>query len=113
VGTIAVPSAVRSSKVGRVVRLRESIEGRWVSVTDSGTWRRLARSRPGSRLLASRSYRAVDTARRFAATSLQTARDRERFRDVETLCLFIGHVKSGGTLLGALLDAHPDAALAD
>lgn len=95
------------------MRSREGIEERWVSVTDSVTWRRLARSGPGSRLLASRSYRAVDTARRFAATSIQTARHRERFRDVETLCVFIGHAKSGGTLLGALLDAHPDVVLAD
>lgn len=73
----------------------------------------MTRSRVGARLLTSRPYRAADTARRFAATSLQSLRDPDRFRDVHTLCTFIGHVKSGGTLLGALLDAHPNAVLAD
>ena len=68
---------------------------------------------PGSRVLASRPYRALDTARRYATTSLQDLRDPGRFRTVETLCLFVGHVKSGGTLLGALLDAHPNAVVAD
>lgn len=80
---------------------------------DSESWRRLTRSRAGSRLLGSRSYRAADTARRFVSTSLQSARDPGRFRDVETICIFVGHVKCGGTLIGALLDAHPDAVLAD
>jgi hypothetical protein len=46
-------------------------------------------------------------------TSVQLVRDPARFDSVETLCTFIGHVKSGGTLLGALLDAHPDAVVAD
>jgi hypothetical protein len=82
-------------------------------VIDSESWRRLTRSRAGSRLLGSRSYRAADTARRFVSTSLQSARDPGRFRDVETICIFVGHVKCGGTLIGALLDAHPDAVLAD
>jgi Sulfotransferase family len=82
-------------------------------VIDSESWRRLMRSRAGSRLLRSRPYRAVDTARRFVSTSLQSTRDPGRFRDVETICIFVGHVKCGGTLIGALLDAHPDAVLAD
>jgi hypothetical protein len=71
------------------------------------------RSRAGSRLLRSRPYRAADTARRFVSTSLRSARDPDRFRDVETICIFVGHVKSGGTLIGALLDAHPNAVMAD
>jgi len=71
------------------------------------------RSRAGSRLLESGPYRTADTARRFVSTSLQSARDPGRFRDVETICIFVGHVKSGGTLIGALLDAHPNAVLAD
>ena len=80
---------------------------------DSESWRRLMRSRAGSRLLGSRPYRAADTARRFVSTSLQSTRDPGRFGDVETICIFVGHVKCGGTLIGALLDAHPDAVLAD
>jgi hypothetical protein len=73
----------------------------------------MKRSRAGSRLLGSRPYRAADTARRFLSTSLRNARDPGRFRDVHTICMFVGHVKSGGTLIGALLDAHPNAVVAD
>jgi hypothetical protein len=32
--------------------------------------------------------------------------------DLATLCLFVGHPRSGHTLVGALLDAHPDVVLA-
>lgn len=35
------------------------------------------------------------------------------FRDLETFCLFIGYPRSGHTLIGSLLDAHPDAVIAD
>jgi hypothetical protein len=34
------------------------------------------------------------------------------FPDLSTLCLFIGHPRSGHTLGGALLDAHPNAVIA-
>lgn len=37
----------------------------------------------------------------------------ENFRDLQHYCLFLGHARSGGTLLGALLDAHPNAVIAD
>lgn len=37
----------------------------------------------------------------------------ERFHDVRHYCLFLGHARSGGSLLGALLDAHPNAVIAD
>lgn len=33
---------------------------------------------------------------------------RELFDAVETCCVFSGYARSGGTLLGSLLDAHPD-----
>lgn len=33
----------------------------------------------------------------------------ERFRDVETFCLFIGYPRSGHSVVGSVIDAHPDA----
>lgn len=36
----------------------------------------------------------------------------EHFADIETLCLFVGYPKSGHSLVGALLDAHPDMVIA-
>ena len=35
-----------------------------------------------------------------------------RFRDLQAFCLFIGYPKSGHSLVGALLDAHPDMIIA-
>lgn len=37
----------------------------------------------------------------------------DQFQDVEYYCLFVGHARSGGSLLGALVDAHPNAVIAD
>ena len=35
------------------------------------------------------------------------------FRDLEIFCMFIGYPRSGHTLIGSLLDAHPNALIAD
>jgi hypothetical protein len=51
--------------------------------------------------------------RRHLLTRRELRRDPQRFQEVGTCCLFIGHVKSGGSLLGAMLDAHPATAVAD
>ncbi len=40
-------------------------------------------------------------------------RDPARFSSVATFYVTIGHVKSGGTLLGAMIDSHPRAVVAD
>ena len=40
------------------------------------------------------------------------SRDPDGFAHVEACCLFIGHPRSGSTLIGALLDAHPEIAIA-
>lgn len=37
----------------------------------------------------------------------------EHFHDVQNYCIFLGHARSGGSLLGGLLDAHPNAVIAD
>lgn len=46
-------------------------------------------------------------------TSLVTARrDRPRFADVGFYAMFVGYPRSGHSLVGSLLDAHPDAVIA-
>ena len=89
------------------------MERRWVDWLDSDTWRTIARSDAGRRLLRSRAFRRVDVARRYAVTAIRSARDPALFTSVRTCCLFLGTVKSGGTLIGAMLDAHPRAVIAD
>ena len=45
--------------------------------------------------------------------SAATARlDRESFGHVDSFCLFVGYPRSGHSLVGSLLDAHPDAVIA-
>ncbi|RPI35102.1 MAG: hypothetical protein EHM70_00740 [Chloroflexota bacterium] len=55
----------------------------------------------------------LNTARRFVSSYYQSRKDMAMFDDIQSYCLFIGHARSGGTLIGALLDAHPDIILAD
>lgn len=51
---------------------------------------------------------------RAYATSLRGAlRERERFAQVEAFCAFVGHPRSGHTLVGSLLNAHPDVVIAN
>jgi hypothetical protein len=85
----------------------------WVDWLNSARWRAFAKDGPGARVLRSSVYRRLDTARRYALTAYKTYRQPARFQEVKTFCMFLGQVKSGGTLLGAMLDAHPNVVLAD
>ncbi|MGI8658267.1 MAG: sulfotransferase [Candidatus Limnocylindria bacterium] len=38
---------------------------------------------------------------------------RKQMADVHTFCLFIGHARSGHSIIGALLDAHPQIVISD
>lgn len=93
--------------------MSRTLERRWVDVLDSKTWRRIAASAPGTRVLRSRTFRALDTSRRYAQSWLRVARHPARFASVRTCCLLVGTVKSGGSLVGALLDAHPRVVFSD
>lgn len=93
--------------------MNHPLERLWVNWLDSNRLRRFTRNGPGAGLLRSQAFRRLDTARKFVATSYKSYRRPALFKDVKTFCMFIGHVKSGGTLIGSLLDAHPHAVLAD
>lgn len=90
-----------------------ALERLWVSWLNSDRWRAFAKEGPGARVLRSPVYRKLGTARRYALTAYKTYRQPALFQDVKSFCMFIGQVKSGGTLLGSLLDAHPNVVLAD
>lgn len=85
----------------------------WHAVTDSDAFRWFAKRGPGRPILRSRAVRRLDTARRHALASSAVRRTPDRFSQVRTFCFFVGHNKSGASLLGGLLDAHPDIVLAD
>src|SRR5918992_6102697 len=85
----------------------------WHAFTDSDAFRWFTKRGPGRQLFRSRLYRRIDLVRNDLMSRSAVRREPERFRDVETFCFFIGHNKSGTSMLGGLLDAHPDAIVAD
>ncbi len=51
-------------------------------------------------------------AAQYCMAAYHGARERSVFQDVETYCMFIGYPRSGHSLIGSLLDAHPDIVIA-
>ncbi len=54
----------------------------------------------------------LDLPRAFLTSAYAGVRDRHVFAAVQSYCMFIGYPRSGHSLLGSLLDAHPDAVIA-
>jgi hypothetical protein len=50
---------------------------------------------------------------RFVSSLAGAVRWRSALRDARTYCLFIGHGRSGHSIVGSLLDAHPEAIVSD
>jgi hypothetical protein len=48
----------------------------------------------------------------YLSSRRQQARWRDRFDQVERYCMFLGYPRSGHSLVGSLLDAHPDVVIA-
>ena len=48
----------------------------------------------------------------FLRSAYAGVRNRHRFDDLQVYCMFIGYPRSGHSLLGSLLDAHPEAMVA-
>jgi hypothetical protein len=92
---------------------RSAGEGVSVRLRDASAVRRFMKSPTAKRLRRTRLGRYADTwlLRRRAASP--SARQQAWLQEVTTVCLFIGHVKSGGSLVGAMLDAHPDIVMGD
>lgn len=66
--------------------------------------RRVRRSTLFRRALVARKRRSADRAERQSPGALDA---------IDTVCVLIGHTKSGGSLLGAMLDAHPSVIFGD
>ncbi|MGH7852473.1 MAG: sulfotransferase [Candidatus Binatia bacterium] len=48
----------------------------------------------------------------YATSLLQNKRNAEFFRDIRTYCMFVGYPRTGHSLIGSLLDAHPNIVIA-
>jgi len=80
---------------------------------ESGVFRRATRTRTGRRLLRSSPWARLRQFSRGRAIATSRRRLPHLFVDTRTCFLFVGHTKSGGTLLGSLLDAHSRVMCAD
>ncbi len=65
---------------------------------------------PGRRLHQLYHYRGLP--RSYVTSSVASWRRRELFDDLATFCLFLGHSRSGSSLVGSLLSAHPSMVIA-
>jgi len=55
---------------------------------------------------------AIKMAWTYFSTSQGSRMSASLFRDVETYCMFIGYPRSGHSIVGSMLDAHPNAVIA-
>lgn len=85
----------------------------WQAVVDSDGFRQFARHGPGRVVFSSPAYRWANLQRHRWIAHRADRADPERFAQVRAFCVVVGHTKSGASLLGGLLDAHPDVVMSD
>src|SRR5512143_157794 len=93
--------------------MSETIERPSASLLHSDRFRRFAKQGVGSVPLRSTAFKKLNMLRHYLVSYYRGLRNPAQSRDVKTFCLFIGHNKSGTSLIGSLLDAHPNVILAD
>jgi Sulfotransferase family len=77
----------------------------WISGQSASVPRKQERDR--------RFKRVTNKEWRYAMSALGSLVEKRHFNRVQSFCLFIGYPRSGHTLIGSLLDAHPNAVIAD
>ncbi len=85
----------------------------WTKATSSDRFRRLVKHGPGRAIVRSSAFHSMQLRRNAARSRAAVRRDPDRFAEVRTFCVFVGHNKSGTSMVGGLLDAHPNVILSD
>jgi len=85
----------------------------WHAVVDSPSFRWFTKRGPGRPIVRSRTFRRAMVERNRIIGGRAARESPGLFADAHTFCFFVGHNKSGTSLLGGLLDAHPQIVLAD
>lgn len=93
--------------------MKTSLGNLWGTLLNSEQIHRFIKTGPGSVLFRSQPLQKFNMARLHLYSNYQGRKNQEAFSPVHTLCLFIGHTKSGNSMLGSFIDAHPNAILAD
>ena len=76
-------------------------------------FRQFLKKGPGAVIFRSKGYQKLLMFRHFISSYYSALTAPSQFKDVHSYCMFIGHNKSGVSMVGALLDAHPDVILSD
>ena len=82
------------------------------AIVDSDAFRWVTKRGPTRAVFRSDAYGRLDRARR-KAWAARAARREQPFGAVRVFCCFVGHNKSGTSMVGALLDAHPRMVVSD
>lgn len=93
--------------------MNKTLENFWVAALDSNKFRKFTRAKVGGKIFASKPYQQLLRKKNYLSTKIACARYPELFADVQTFVFFIGHNKSGTSMIGSLLDAHPNAIVSD
>lgn len=54
------------------------------------------------------SHKLIDAAKLYIPSAYGGFKNRKLWEEVETFCLFLGYPRSGHSMIGALLNAHPN-----
>ena len=82
-------------------------------LVDTDTFRKFATGTTGTAIRSTDLYKRVDMRRRSVLSRTAAAKSAGSLDTLETAVFFIGHVKSGGSLTGAILDSHAAAIVSD
>jgi hypothetical protein len=93
--------------------MKRSLERAWVSLTNSDRYHRFTKQGLGSKFLGAIQYRKLIVAKNYVTTYPKSRMSNGAYQNLAVFCSFLGPTKSGSTLLGSLLDAHPEAVVAD
>jgi hypothetical protein len=93
--------------------MNKNFEHLWISLLDSPAFRRFSRAGLGKYLFGSKAFNYLRLFKNAITSSVEIRRYPGLFDGVRTFCLFVGHNKSGTSMVGSLLDAHPDAIVSD
>lgn len=91
----------------------KSFEKLWVSILDSNRFRKFTKAKIGVKIFRSGFYRQLRQVKNNLSTRIACIQQPDLFKQVETFVFFIGHNKSGTSMVGSLLDAHPNAIVSD
>ena len=99
--------------MSQLANMYKTFEKFWVSLLDSKQFRKFTKANFGVKIFKSDFYRGLRLTKNKISTRIACIQQPELFKTVRTFVFFVGHNKSGTSMIGSLLDAHPNAIVSD